>query len=103
MHERAILRGLDKRGRRADAVRLEDLRHLGDRQPFRKRDVDHIHVAARDLVDHLERRHRAVEPVIAGLEMPSLSAQIERRAKRRHIADHAGRDEALPDGRAPGP
>ncbi len=38
-NERRVLRGVDERGGGAKAVRLEDLRHLGDRQPFGKRDV----------------------------------------------------------------
>ena len=39
-----------KDGGRAEPLGLEDRRHLGDRQPFGKRDRDLIDLAARDLV-----------------------------------------------------
>src|SRR5690242_21111092 len=69
-----LFRSLDKRRRRAEAVRLEDLRHLPDGQPFRKCDGDHIHVAARDLVDYVKRRHRAVEAVLADRKSTRLNS-----------------------------
>ena len=74
VNERRFLRRADERGCRSHPVRLEDLRHLSDRQPLGKGDVDDVDLAARDLVDHLEGRHRAIESVLAGLQMAALSA-----------------------------
>ena len=77
-NQRRVLRGCDERRRGAEAVRLENLRHLGDRQPLGKRDADDVDVAAGDLVDDLERRHRPIEPVLAGLQLAALAAQVQR-------------------------
>src|SRR5262249_18587707 len=97
VHERSLLRRGSERRRRAETVRLGDPRHLRNAQPFRKRDVDHENVAARDLVDHLEWRHRAAEAVIARLEVTPLSAEPERGTERGEIADDAGVHQALYD------
>ena len=52
MNERGVLRGFDECRGRTQPVRLEDSRHLGDRQSLGERERDDEHVAARDLVDH---------------------------------------------------
>ena len=80
---RSTLRAaLTKSRARAEAVRLEQLRHLRDRQPFGKCDPPRVDVAARELVDDVERRHRAIEAVLAGLELASLPASTRARRGR---------------------
>ena len=81
-------------------MRLEDFRHLDDGQALGKRHVDDVHVAAGDFVDHLERRHRAVEPVIARLQMTTLTVPPQRDAVHSPIADNARCDKPIADGQA---
>ena len=89
--------GVTNAGGGPEAVRLEDPRHLGNRQPFGKCHVDDVHVAAGNLVDDFERRHRAVETVLACLQTPAFAAHPERDAKRRDIANDAGGHQSIAD------
>ena len=100
MNERGVLRGFDECRGGTQAVRLEDFRHLGDRQSLGERERDDERVAARDLVDHLQRRHRVIEAIFTGLQPPSLAAQPQRQPVGLQIADDTARDQALADGKA---
>ena len=73
--ESAVVGRFDERGGRAQPVRFENLRHLGDRQAFGEGEGHDEGVAARDLVDHFERRHGAIEPIFPCLQPPPLSAE----------------------------
>ena len=62
--------------------------------------MDHVDVAARDLVNRLERRHLLVEAGIAGLEAPRVAAHPEREPIRHPIANHTRVDQPIADRQA---
>ena len=95
--DRRVAGRLDKRRRGPKAARLENLRHVGNRQPLRKSHVDDVHIAPSELADDIDRRHRLVESIFARLEVPGLPAHPQRDAVGELIADHAGRDQPIAD------
>ena len=70
-----------------EAVRFVQLRHFLDRQPFRKCDPPRMTSPAHQHIDDLERSHRAIEPVLSGLEVASLPSPPERGAEQARVAD----------------
>ncbi len=97
---RRILGGLDERRARAEPVRLEYRRHVRDGQSLWKGDVDDVDIPANKFVDHLERRHRSIEPVLAGFEMTTLSRLPQGETESQLVADDAALDESVADGAA---
>ena len=59
------------------------------------RPADNVAVAARNLADGIQRRRRLIEPILAGFEVPRLSAEPQGRAIRQPIANHPRRDEPI--------
>ena len=101
-NRRRISRRFEKGRGLAESVRLEQLRHLEHRQAFAKGDVNDVHVAARDLVDDFRRRHRTIEAVLAGLQMPPFTGQPQRRSEREQIVNDACVHQPLADRAASG-
>jgi hypothetical protein len=80
------------------SVRFEHRSHLGDRQPFGKRDGLQVHLAARELVNDLPRPKRLRESILPGLERSSVAAKAQRQVERHRIANHTSLDELAADG-----
>ena len=99
-NQRGVLGRAEERGDRPQAMRLENLRHLGHRQPLGECEAQHERIAARDLVDHVERSHGAIEAIFPRFQMPPLPAQPEGEPVCLKIANDAVRDEAFADGAA---
>jgi hypothetical protein len=94
---------LDEVARAPEAVLFVQLRHLLDRQPFRKRDSTRVDVAAHQQVDDLERSHRAIEPILSSLEIASLPGPPERGAEEARVAHDLCVREAASNRSACGP
>jgi len=94
---RRLLRGVDERLRRAEAMLLEDAAHLGDRQPFRERKRAQIDIPARQLVDHRGGRQRVGEAILAGLERSPFVFHPHRHPEGIAVADDPGVDQLVAD------
>ena len=96
-HEIGIGGGRDERGTRAEAMRLEDLGHLGNRQPLGKCQGHDVDLAPGDFGEDVERRRRAIEPIFPRFQLARVAAQPERDAEGDAVANHAGRHETIAD------
>jgi hypothetical protein len=54
-------------------MRFVQLRHLLDRQPFRKRDLLRVDLAAHEHVDDVERRHRVIETILTRFQIAAVT------------------------------